>query len=394
MACKAVMDRLAERGHEVLVLTGDHRTAGMEDQAESGTVEVRRTLKGWWDWETFEGTSPPFPQRVRTERHNQRALRRALRDFRPDVASIWNLSYTSWTLPTLLERQRVPLVLTFGDEWVTYAYTFDAWTRMFDGRPWARPLGAMMGLETRLPVFTGAEVSVASEFIGELIERNGRWKFPDATLIRLGVETRDFPVIEAEPKAWSWRLLYAGRVVPEKGVPTLVRSLVDMPEATLVVDGPASSQERDKLAALANQLGVGHRLTLTRSPRAELAARYRGADVVVFPSEWAEPFGLVPLEAMACGVPVVATGTGGSGEFLHDGVNCLLFRAGDARGLAGAVTRLAEDPALRSKIVAGGTSTALEMNMDTYTDRLEQVHRAAAGSVDGGVVGGPLPAPA
>jgi glycosyltransferase involved in cell wall biosynthesis len=167
-----------------------------------------------------------------------------------------------------------------------------------------------------------------------------------------------------------------------------------MPEANLVVDGPVSSQERDRLAALATELGVEHRLNLTRSPRSELAGRYRGADVVVFPSEWEEPFGIVPLEAMACGVPVVATGTGGSGEFLHDGVNCLLFRAGDATALAGAVTRLAEDPALRSKIVAGGTRTALEMNMDTYSDRLERVHRAAAGNVDGGVIGGPLPAPA
>ena len=171
-------------------------------------------------------------------------------------------------------------------------------------------------------------------------------------------------------------IVYAGRVIPEKGVPTLVRSLAHMPEATVAVDGPVSSQERDRLSALASELGVTHQLHMTRSTRAELPGRYRAADVVVFPSEWEEPFGIVPLEAMACGVPVVATGTGGSGEFLHDGVNCLLFRAGDAAGLAGAVTRLAADPALRSRIVAGGTQTALEMNMDTYADRLEDLHRA------------------
>ena len=391
VACKAVMDRFAERGHQIVVLTSDHRITGVEERAETGAVEVRRTLKGWWDWEKSEGTSPPLAERVRTERHNQRALRRALKDFGPDVASIWNLSYTSWTLPTVLERQRVPIVLSFGDDWVTYSWTFDAWTRLFDRRRWARPVGAVMGLETRLPAFSGAEASVASEFIAEVIERHGRWKFPDAALIRLGVETRDFPIVEPEPKAWSWRLLYAGRVLPEKGVPTLVRSLTHLPEATLAVDGPVSGHEKDALVALATELDVAPRLTLTRSPRSELAARYRGADTVVFPSEWDEPFGLVPLEAMACGVPVVATGTGGSGEFLHDGVNCLLFRAGDAEGLAGAVRRLAENPELRSKIVAGGKDTALEMNMDTYTDRVERIHVAAARA---GVIGGPLPAPA
>ena len=387
------MDRFADRGHELLVLTGEHRTAGVEDPAESRNVEVRRNLKGWWDWEADGPMTPNWRRRISIERHNQAELRRAVRDLRPDVASVWNLGFMSWSLPTLLERRRTPLVLTFGDDWICHAFLYDPWTRWFDLRPWARPLGRMAPLETRLPTFSGAKVAVASQTIADSIERTSRWKFPQASLIQMGVETRDFPVVEPETKAWSWQLFYAGRVIPEKGVPTLVRSLAHMPEATVVVDGPVSSQERDRLSALASELGVTHQLHMTRSTRAELPGRYRAADVVVFPSEWEEPFGIVPLEAMACGVPVVATGTGGSGEFLHDGVNCLLFRAGDAAGLAGAVTRLAADPALRSRIVAGGTQTALEMNMDTYADRLEELHRAAAEGVGGRMTGGRLHAP-
>lgn len=394
VACKAVMDRFTERGHEILVLTGEHRLDAVEDRAEAPGMEMRRTLKAWWDWEADGPMSPGWRQRISIERHNQAELRRAVRDFRPDVASVWNLGFMSWSLPTLLERQGVPLVLTFGDDWICHAFLYDPWTHFFDVRPWARPLGRLAPLETRLPTFSGAEVAVASQMIGDSIERTSRWKFPQASLIRMGVETRDFPVVEPVRKAWSWQLLYAGRVVPQKGVPTLVRSLVHMPEARLAVDGPVSSQEQDRLSALATELGVEHRLHMTRSPRTELAGRYRAADVVVFPSEWEEPFGIVPLEAMACGVPVVATGTGGSGEFLHDGGNCLLFRAGDAAGLAAAVTHLAEDRALRSKIVAGGTATALEMNMDTYADRLENVHRAAAARGARQVMGGALPAPA
>jgi glycogen synthase len=376
IACQGVMERFAQKGHDVLVLTGDWMSdaAGGDDEVSASGVQVRRTLRGWWDWEAFGPTSPPLAQRVRIERHNQKALRRALRDFRPDVASIWSLGFMSWSLPTVIEGERVPIVLTFLDDWVNHAFLFDAWTRIFDHRPWARPIGAVMGLETRLPTFTGAEANVASRFIGELIELNGRWKFPGAPVMPIGVDTAEFPVSSVEERPWSWRLLYVGRVIPEKGVPTLVRSLVHMPEATLVVDGPVTNEERDKLAALADELGVGHRLHLTRSPRSELAGRYRAADLVVFPTEWPEPYGIVPLEAMACGAPVIATGTGGSGEFLVDGVNCGLFRAGDPVSLAAAARHVAEDSDLRATIVAGGLETARRLTMDHYADELEELH--------------------
>jgi glycosyltransferase involved in cell wall biosynthesis len=231
-----------------------------------------------------------------------------------------------------------------------------------------------MGLETRLPSFAGAEATVASRFIGELIERNGRWKFPGAPVVPIGVDTAEFPVSTVPDRPWSWRLLYVGRVVPEKGVRTLLRSMVHMPEATLLVDGSVSSQERGALAALTAELGVGHRLNLTRSPRSELVDRYRSADLVVFPSEWPEPYGIVPLEAMACGVPVIATGTGGSGEFLVDGVNCRLFQPGDPVSLAAAARNVAEDSDLRATIVAGGIETARRLTMDHYADELERLH--------------------
>jgi len=61
---------------------------------------------------------------------------------------------------------------------------------------------------------------------------------------------------------------------------------------------------------------------------------------------------------MARGRPVVATGRGGSGEYLCDEENCLLFEAGDAPGLAGALRRLADEPELRSRLRAGGLQTA------------------------------------
>jgi glycosyltransferase involved in cell wall biosynthesis len=211
------------------------------------------------------------------------------------------------------------------------------------------------------------------------VAKSARWRFPDAAIVRMGVETRDFPLADPHPERWAWRLLYAGRVVPDKGIATAIKALPLLPaEATLDVDGYGAPEVIDELTALARDLGVSDRVTFGRSPRSALAGVYRYADVVLFPSEWAEPFGLVPLEAMARGTPVVATGTGGSGEFLHDGVNCLLFPPGDPAALAHAVSRLAGDVELRRRIAEGGSRTAGEMTMDRYAERLEAVHLTAA----------------
>ena len=112
--------------------------------------------------------------------------------------------------------------------------------------------------------------------------------------------------------------------------------------------------------------------------RSLLRERYRDADVVVFPSTWEEPFGVVPLEAMACATPVVATAVGGSAEFLFDGDNCLRFTPGDPEALAAAIERLANDAALRARLVDCGLNTARQLTFDRMARDLEAWHVAAA----------------
>src|SRR5581483_208114 len=104
---------------------------------------------------------------------------------------------------------------------------------------------------------------------------------------------------------------------------------------------------------------------------------------VLFPTEWDEPFGIVPLEAMACATPVIATGTGGSGEFLVDGENSVLFEAGDAAALARAIDALGHDEQLRNRVVSGGLRTASTLTVDALAEGLEAQHVAAAEGVHG-----------
>jgi glycosyltransferase involved in cell wall biosynthesis len=163
-------------------------------------------------------------------------------------------------------------------------------------------------------------------------------------------------------------------------VATAIESLPRLPPAaTLRIVGEGDEPYRQELQALAARLGVADRVRFepARAPEA-LPEVYRGADAVLFPVQWAEPWGLVPLEAMALGRPVVATGRGGSGDYLREGENALLFEAGDPAGLSAALVRLSEDPALRARLREGGLRTAREHGEDRFNAQAVAELTAAA----------------
>jgi glycosyltransferase involved in cell wall biosynthesis len=135
----------------------------------------------------------------------------------------------------------------------------------------------------------------------------------------------------------------------------------------------------DELELLARELGVAGRIRWTQCDRSELAGHYGSADALIFPSTGNEAFGLVPLEAMACGTPVVATGVGGSAEFLSGEENCLLVRPDTPADIAAALRRLAADHGLRRRLAARGIETAGQFSVDLQAAALEEAHLAVAG---------------
>ena len=108
-------------------------------------------------------------------------------------------------------------------------------------------------------------------------------------------------------------------------------------------------------------------------PREALPTVYAVADALVFPVRWREPWGVVPLEAMGVGRPVVATGRGGSGEYLREGDNALLFDAEDPAALATQITRLADDEALRERLRANGLVTARDHTAAAHDARVTAI---------------------
>lgn len=402
LSCFDVTARLVARGHDVRVLCSDDVQPDAAPPDPEHERLVHRELEVYFRHDA--PYAPSFRERLRIERHNHRVLERHLAEHRPDVVAVWHMGALSLGLLRRLADERVPVVYSVCDDWLTYGEALDAWSAPFARGLLRRTAGRAMEAVTHVPTVvgdlgqTGAFCFISESTRSRAVD-NGRWTYPRSTVVYSGIERSLFtPGTEAAARDWHWRLLYAGRLDPRKGIHTALAVLPLLPSAaTLTCDGRGDPSERLRLADRARELGVADRVAFTVTQRHALPERYRDADAVVFPSEWPEPFGLVPVEAMACGTPVVATGTGGSGEYLRHEYNCMLFRPGDENGLAAALRRLHDDPELRRTLVAGGLRTAEELDIDHLADSFEAWLLAAADEFRAGepparVLDLPLPA--
>ena len=155
-----------------------------------------------------------------------------------------------------------------------------------------------------------------------------------------------------------------GRLVEQKDHATAVDALVELPDVSLVVVGEGPL--RADLAARATRLGVADRLVLAGA-RPDARALLAAADVAVLPSRW-EGHPLVALEAMAAGVPLVATSVRGIRELLVDGRHAVLVPPADPHGLAGAVRRVLGDEALCQRLTSAGSALAARHNEGAMVD--------------------------
>jgi glycosyltransferase involved in cell wall biosynthesis len=160
------------------------------------------------------------------------------------------------------------------------------------------------------------------------------------------------------------RVLCVARLVERKGVGNVVSALADVPDTELVVaGGPAAGdlttcQEARRLREVADEHGVADRvLLLGRVERDALPALIRSADVVAC-VPWYEPFGIVPLEAMACGVPVVASAVGGLVDTVVHGVTGVHVPPRRPERTAAALRQLLASPARRRALGRAGAERA------------------------------------
>jgi glycosyltransferase involved in cell wall biosynthesis len=173
-------------------------------------------------------------------------------------------------------------------------------------------------------------------------------------------------------------VLFCGRLVQNKGLETLIDAVPAIDPGVLLViagDGPL----RGSLAARAAALGVAGRVSFPgRLSEQDLSGLYALASVVIVPSEWPEPLGMVGPEALGHGRPVVGTAMGGTSEWLKAGVTGLVVPTRSPAELAKAVNRLINDPELSARLGAAGRKLVEErFSLNGHTTRLVSVFEAA-----------------
>ncbi|MCV7421263.1 glycosyltransferase [Mycobacterium yunnanensis] len=230
---------------------------------------------------------------------------------------------------------------------------------------------------------------VAATCSEELLELARMGRTPDGvSVIPCGVDADEFtPYGPASSRGRRRRVVAVGRLVPRKGFETTIEAMRHLPDAELViVGGPDKSKldsdaEAIRLQRMAARLGLADRVHLYGSVlREEMPMLLRSADVVAA-TPWYEPFGIVPLEAMACGVPVVASAVGGMLDTVVDQVTGRLVPPTDPRALASAIGPILSQPRLRERLGrAGRRRVCARYTWDRVADDMAQVYRRLTNS--------------
>lgn len=205
-------------------------------------------------------------------------------------------------------------------------------------------------------------------------------------LVSPGVDRAFFSPGDRSGARWAAALpeaptiLFVGRIQPLKGLDVAIAALAEVrhPDARLVVVGGASGPDGDaelaRVHELAHDLGVSDRITwVDPQPHHLLSSYYRAADVVVVPSR-SESFGLVALEAMACGIPVVASAVGGLSRLVVDCDTGLLVPMRTSTAFASAVDLLLDDPELAARMGARAAERSALFTWSAAAARLRRCY--------------------
>jgi glycogen synthase len=300
---------------------------------------------------------------------------------------LWNLRFISASvLFQAIELGFEPVVYV-SDDWLYELEESDRWLNWMRNEP-PRYLTrlAKRGLKAPLATFGGrhrsdqlahAHPQFASSYLRSRAIARGRCS-PDAPVIHWGVNADLWH--PPNTPASSRRLLFVGQIAPEKGVHTvieavrLLRTQFGFPgvEMTIAGDGvnPAYVERVRSMASHPNLAGSVR--FVGRIDRSALPDLYRSHAILVFASEWEEPFSITLLEAMASGLAVVATLTGGTPEVVAPETNALTFPPGDPSGCARSLGRLLGDPELmRSLGHAARTTVVQGFRLGDMVSRIE-----------------------
>jgi glycosyltransferase involved in cell wall biosynthesis len=340
MECAEVVARLSEH-HEVLVLTST-----FERRLAPTDGLVRRELDLVAPGPRGTLSAPLSALRA------VRTMRRTLEDFAPDLAYVWNGARLPHAALGILAEDGTPVVFRVCEHWFGGLFAQDQFMRyLYPGQRGARRAWSILARAfNRVPALRVDPVRAMVAAIS--------WN-SHAVRRQSGVPAVVHPVLEGVLHPTTRRvdelaglvrapdptplIAFLGRLEALKGPDVAVRAIAIMRrehdiDARLTLAGPGERSDRRRLQELALTEGVEDLVDMPGAlDRAGVEALLSRAHVLVVPSVWEEPFGMVAIEGAAASVPVVASDVGGISEGLQHGQHALLFEPGDAAACAAAV---------------------------------------------------------
>jgi glycosyltransferase involved in cell wall biosynthesis len=308
-------------------------------------------------------------------RANLEAARAAIASFRPDLVSFWNSSFVTFS-PLLAARlSGVPAVVHLSD---VSANPFR------NPHPPAFPAllrsAARWSVDRLLRLARPARFVVPSRFLRERMVAAEGLPAGRVDVLHWPVEPS---ISQAPPEAVragpARRFLFVGALVPEKGPQVLLaafrEAVRERRDLTLSFAGEGPRAYVAELHAAARGLPVQFLGWLERSA---VTRAYRDHDALVLPSIWDEPFAVVPLEAMALGLPVIASTAGGTAEAIEHDRTGVLVPPRDPAALCAAILRLAKDAGLAASLAEKGQAWVRgSLAFPLFMDRLERLYEGA-----------------
>lgn len=375
---------LKKMGHDVCVFAGDiaspePRYARSDDVYQGLPIHRIATVPEDYSAEFLNFFHPRIDEHFRS----------VLGEFKPDIVHCHNLIGLSVKIPIIAAQSGARVVCTLHDFWSfclrntairADGKTCDDTTQcrsclpvLHDGRGLRIPLRFRKDF-MRFALDHVDQFVAPSHFVAD---RHAWAGFPEQ---RIAVIPNGIDVDRFRPRNLSStqipQIAYIGYLGAHKGVATLIAAMARLPQGMkarllLVGEGPEKANYLKQIEAL----GLAECVNFAgKILPAEMHIIYAGSDIVVLPSIWDENQPVCLMEAMASGLPVIASRKGGIPELIEHGENGFLFEAGDAADLADHLARLISDPTLRGVIGAKGRLRVEALTPLRQAERLIEVY--------------------
>ena len=379
-----VVTKLQEHDLQVEVLTSNYH----KDQILISEPHIHRSLHlESYDPEKYHPSYTYFHHQQ--ERENIEKLTWLVNSFEPDIIYIngmWNLPYSLAKSSEELLPGRV--VYYIASYWPTEIDAHTAyWTSPAENFFRQLPKSILGSLVKKTFISSTPRnklnfdlVLCVSEFLQDYMVEEVGVPRKRTRVVHNGIELELFKARSIPTDNNKLHLLYAGRLSPDKGVHTVLESLGILRETRpdLAIDlsiyGGGTQDYQNRLEQLIAkfhlEIDVRFKGVVSREDMPNVFAAHH---VLIFPSIWAEPLARIIQEAMACGLVVIGTSTGGTKEILSDGENGLIFDAGDAQMLAEKIIQIYDDEMLRTRLAKAGRRTVKEeFSLDRMVEEIEK----------------------